>query len=179
MTVSWQRPEAVRCCIGFGNPTRVLCKSINCSVLLNHQGLFVLFLVWNRVSLCKSLEGNLLWRPGWPWILRSATFCLLGSKEHTMPSRPLQGGVPGCCEWEGFPDPSSLCLVLHGKGTDFFFHVISVACQFAGSLSALRVFQRSHMVSKYRLIVSANEVILASFSYWPPICLYLFFYCSS
>ena len=74
---SWQRPEAVRCCIGFGNPTRVLCKSINCSVLLNHQGLFVVvFLVWNRVSLCKRLEGNLLCRPDWPQIQRSASFCL-------------------------------------------------------------------------------------------------------
>ena len=118
--------------------TRVLCKSINCSVLLNHQGLFVLFLVWNRVSLCKSLEGNLLWRPGWPWILRSATFCLLGSKEHTMPSRPLQGGVPGCCEWEGFPDPSSLCLVLHGKGTDFlpcYFYSLPIWGEFISSQS--------------------------------------------
>ena len=43
----WQRPEAMRCCIGFGNSTRVLCKNINCSVLLNNhsdpllQGLFV------------------------------------------------------------------------------------------------------------------------------------------
>ena len=43
----WQRPEAVKCCIGFGNPTRVLCKNINCSVLLNNysgplfQSLFV------------------------------------------------------------------------------------------------------------------------------------------
>jgi hypothetical protein len=43
----WQRPEAVRCCVGLGNPTRVLCKSINCSVLPNHHsspllhGLFV------------------------------------------------------------------------------------------------------------------------------------------
>jgi hypothetical protein len=42
-----------------------------------------------------------------------------------------------------------------------FFHVISIACQFGGSLSALRVFQRNHGVSKYSLIVSANEETLA------------------
>jgi hypothetical protein len=54
VATGWQRPDAVRC-IGFGDPTRILCKSINCLELLNHhsnplhQGLFggggVLFFV--------------------------------------------------------------------------------------------------------------------------------------